>query len=100
MAHLAAYLAGALLLVVCGYAVREVRRGALDALMQAGLASNLFGIAVLWLRADKPVEGPVLLAMAHSHGVTVADLLTVLPVAVIGWLLRQSARVSARENRR
>jgi hypothetical protein len=33
--------------------------------------------AVVWLRINKPVEGPTLFELTHNHGVTVADLLSV-----------------------
>jgi hypothetical protein len=77
-----------MLLVVSAYAWDQVRRGALDALMRAGLLLNLFGVAVLWLRTDKPMEGPILLVLATRHGITLADLLIVVPLAAVVGVLR------------
>ncbi len=96
---LAAYLGMALLLLVSGYAAAQVRRGGLDRAMRAGLLVNLAGVAVLWLRTDKPIEGRTLLVLGERHGLTVADLLVVVPLLVAG-AVAQSVRVSARENRR
>lgn len=82
-ALLAAQLGLLLLVAVSGYAWDQVRRGGLDLLMRAGLAANLLGVAVLWLRTDKPVEGSILLVLGPRHGVTVADLLVALPLGVL-----------------
>jgi hypothetical protein len=86
LARLAADLGLLLLLAVSGYAVLQARRGGLDPLMRAGLVVNLLGVAVLWLRTDKPVEGATLVVLAARHGITVADLLVALPLAVALWL--------------
>ena len=100
-ARLAADLGLLLLLGVSGYAVAQVRRGGLDPLMRTGLVVNLLGVAVLWLRTDKPVEGTTLVVLGTRHGITVADLLVALPLAVAAWLaVGQSSRVSARLKRR
>ncbi|MCU1622022.1 MAG: hypothetical protein JWL79_867 [Frankiales bacterium] len=95
-ANLAADLGLLLMLLVSGYAAGQVRRGGLDDLMCAGILANLLGVAALWLRVDKPMEGPILLVLGPRHGVTVADLLVVVPVAVAGWLVAgQRSRVRA-----
>jgi hypothetical protein len=95
-AKLAADLGLLLMLLVSGYAADQVRRGGLDDLMRAGILANLLGVVALWLRVDKPMEGPILLVLGPRHGVTVADLLVVVPVAVAGWLVAgQRSRVRA-----
>ena len=97
----AAHLAFWFLLVVSLYAALQLRRGSLDLVMRLGLAANLLGAAVLWLRTDKPVEGRTLLLLAHDHGVTSGDLLMVLPTALAVVVLRgQVGRVSALLKRR
>lgn len=47
--------------------------------------------AVIWLRINKPVEGPTLFELTRNHGVTVADLLSVgmvLLAVVVAWPTR------------
>lgn len=47
--------------------------------------------AVVWLRVNKPVEGPTLLELSRHHGVTVADLLSlgmVLLAVIVAWPTR------------
>jgi hypothetical protein len=100
-ARLAAHLGLVLLLTVSAYAYRQRRLGGLDRVMTAGLVVNLAGVATLWLRTDKPVEGPILLGLGSRHGVTLADLLVALPLA-IAWGLASDhgLRVSALLKRR
>jgi hypothetical protein len=100
-ARLAAQLGLLLLLAVSAYAHVQRRRGGLDRVMTAGLVVNLAGVAGLWLRTDKPFEGPTLLALGTGHGLTVADLLVVVPFA-LAWRLSsdQGLRVSALLKRR
>ena len=98
-ALLAARLGLLLLGLVTGYAWWQRRRGGLDLLMRAGLAVNLLGAAVLWIRTDKPVEGPTVVPLGTTHGVTVADLL-VGPALLLVLLLARDQRVSARLKRR
>jgi hypothetical protein len=100
-AKLAAQFGLLLLLAVCGYAHRQRRIGGLDRIMTAGLVVNLLGVAGLWLRTDKPYEGPTLIGLGTRHGVTVADLLVVVPFA-LAWRLSsdQGLRVSALLKRR
>jgi hypothetical protein len=50
----------------------------------SGSAAAVALAAVLWWLLDKPVEGPVLLTVTPTHGLTLADL---LPVASAGLLL-------------
>ena len=94
----ASLVALALLLSLTRYAVVQRRLG-LDQAMRAGLVVNLLGVAVVWLRADKPLEGPTLLVLSSQHGVTLADLLIALPLREVRRLV-EGYRVSARENRR
>jgi hypothetical protein len=99
----AAHLSFALMVVVLGYAGHQRRRGGLDTAMRVGLVANLLGTTVLWLRANKVIEGPVLLVVATKHGLTLADLLGIPSAALALLLLREELvgqRVSARLNRR
>ena len=82
LALAAAYLGLLVMLGVSAFAADQVRRGGLDHIMRSGLVVNLAGAAVLWLRTDKPVEGPVLLIIRPGHGITVADVLVALPLAL------------------
>lgn len=47
------------------------------------LAVGLVGAAVIWMLVNGPVEGPVLLILTPSHGITVADLPS-LALIIIG----------------
>ncbi|GAA4864284.1 hypothetical protein GCM10023203_10160 [Actinomycetospora straminea] len=52
------------------------------------LAGLLVVGAVIWVRINKPVEGEVLLELSRRHGVTTADLLSLVMLAmavVIAW---------------
>lgn len=56
------------------------------------VAAVLVVAAVLWLFVNGPVEGPVLVVFAPTHGVTVADLFSVLAILLAGALLVSSRR--------
>lgn len=97
----AAELAFWLLLAVCVYAGSQLRRGGLDVQMRLGLAANLVGIGFVWLRANKPLEGPTLLVVSTGHGLTLGDVLVLVPAALTTVLVRrQVSLVLARLNRR
>jgi hypothetical protein len=51
------------------------------------LAVGLVVFAVIWILIDGPIEGPVLLTLNQSHGVTMADMLSVIAVfaAAVLW---------------
>jgi hypothetical protein len=52
------------------------------------LAGVLVVLAVVWVLVNEPVEGPTLLVLTRTHGITAADLLSVAAVLVaIGLLL-------------
>jgi hypothetical protein len=56
------------------------------------VAALLVVAAVIWVRINKPVEGDVLLEVTSRHGVTVADLLSLVMLAmamVIVWPSRR-----------
>lgn len=62
------------------------------------LAGLLVVAAVIWVRINKPVEGEVLLELSRRHGVTTADLLSLVMLAmaiVIAWPSRRPRPVSA-----
>ncbi|TDQ58267.1 hypothetical protein EV188_1046 [Actinomycetospora succinea] len=63
------------------------------------LAGLLVVAAVIWTRINKPIEGEVLLELTRRHGVTTADLLSVVMVAmaaVIVWPSRRQDRPAPR----
>jgi hypothetical protein len=52
------------------------------------LAGVLVVFAVVWVFVNAPVEGPTLLVLTSTHGITAADLLSVAAVLVaVGLLL-------------
>jgi hypothetical protein len=51
------------------------------------LAVVLVACAVLWVVINHPVEGPTLLVLTPSHGITVADLLSLALMIVAGLLV-------------
>lgn len=62
------------------------------------LAGLLVVAAVIWVRINKPVEGDVLLELTSRHGVTTADLLSLVMLAmalVIAWPSRRPRSVPA-----
>jgi len=50
------------------------------------LAVGLAAAAGVWVLANGPVEGRVLLVLSPEHGVTVADLPALAALIVAGWL--------------
>jgi hypothetical protein len=97
----AAHLALGLLLVVSAYTGYQLSRGGLDLHMRMGLVANLTGVAAVWLRSDKPVEGATLVLLGPGHGLTKADCLVALPAVLVVLLLwDQRGRVSALLKRR
>ena len=65
----------ALLVLVAGTGDRTGRPGAV------GLAL----LAVLWTVVSTPMEGPLLLFLTWEHGITGADLVSVVALALAGW---------------
>lgn len=57
------------------------------------VAAVLVSCACLWLVANAPVEGPVLVLVSHNHGITTADLLVIPPIAA-AWALLRPRRVT------
>jgi hypothetical protein len=56
-------------------------------------AAVLGVFAVVWVFVNEPVEGPTLLVLSRTHGITAADLLSVAAVIVaIGLLLPRRRR--------
>ena len=47
------------------------------------LVGLLAALAVVWLPVNQPVEGAVLLSLTDEHGLTVADLLVPVILAVL-----------------
>ncbi|MDD7942763.1 hypothetical protein PHK61_30550 [Actinomycetospora lutea] len=59
------------------------------------LAALLVVAAIIWVGINKPVEGDVLLELTRRHGVTTADLLSLIMLAmaaVIAWPSRRRSR--------
>jgi hypothetical protein len=61
-------------------AVRTARGGRWSALV-------LVPVSLVWLLINAPVEGPTLLVVSWSHGITAADLLSVGGLALAAWRL-------------
>jgi hypothetical protein len=51
------------------------------------VAVGLVAAALIWVLVNGPVEGPVLLVLAPSHGITVADLPSLAALVIAGLLL-------------
>jgi hypothetical protein len=51
------------------------------------LAVGLVAAAVIWVLVNGPVEGPVLVVLTPSHGVSVADLPSLAALVIAGLLL-------------
>jgi hypothetical protein len=51
------------------------------------LAVGLIAAAVIWVLVNGTVEGPVLLVLAPSHGITLADLPALAALVIAGLLL-------------
>ncbi|MDY7105899.1 MAG: hypothetical protein S0880_32335 [Actinomycetota bacterium] len=99
-------------LVLCAVAVTLAAIGAVEAVLRSGgsglrhtgpgtrtiAAALLVGCACLWLVANAPIEGPVLLPLSHNHGITVADLLA-LPLLGAAWTLVRGDEPAERATR-
>lgn len=72
----------AFLIAGAAFTVRVVRRPT-----RVG-ALAIVVLALAWLPIDHQAEGPVLLTLSESHGVTTADLASVLAVVVAAWVWR------------
>lgn len=51
------------------------------------LALGLITAAVIWVLVNGPVEGPVLLVLTPSHGITLGDLPSLAGLVIAGLLL-------------
>jgi hypothetical protein len=61
------------------------------------LAVLLVAAAVIWAKINKPIEGETLLVLSRNHGITTADMLSVVLLAmavVVAWPSRRPARPS------
>lgn len=65
----------ALLVLVAGTGDRTGRPGAV----------LLAGLAVLWTATSTPMEGPLLLFLSDEHGITGADLVSVIAFGLAVW---------------
>ena len=63
------------------------RRGKLRPSLRALLAVAFVGLSGLWLIVNGSLEGPVLLPLSTGHGVTAADLLSLVGLAVAVWII-------------
>jgi hypothetical protein len=52
----------------------------------------LLPASAAWMLFNGPIEGPILLTISSSHGVTVSDLLAVVAVLVAGAVLLRGER--------
>jgi hypothetical protein len=70
----------AVLLVTAVMAIRGSRLAALA----------LIPLALVWLVVNNPFEGPTLMVLSWSHGVTASDLISVVALGISGWRLTQA----------
>lgn len=50
-------------------------------------ALAIFPLALAWLLVNAPFEGPTLIGLSATHGLTAADLISVVAVGIAGWRL-------------
>jgi hypothetical protein len=55
-------------------------------------AAGLVVLGLIWLVIDKPVEGRTLVRLSYNHGITEADLLSLLLFFVAGLLVLGTLR--------
>jgi hypothetical protein len=58
-------------------------------------ALALIVLSVAWLLVNGPFEGPTLVVLSWSHGITAADLISVAAVGLAGWRLLRPVRATA-----
>jgi hypothetical protein len=68
------------LIVLLFFAIRTIRGSRLAALA-------LLPLSAAWLVFNSPLEGPTLLVISPSHGVTAADMISVFCVGLSAWRL-------------
>jgi hypothetical protein len=76
--------------------------GATTLLIRRVTVANLITFAlaaVAWLAVDGSVEGPTLVHLTRPHGVTVADLLPIVALGLVGIDRMSARRRSARSSR-
>lgn len=81
--HLASQTPGLPLLLLAAlifFAIRTVRGDRWS-------AAALVPLSIAWLLFNGPIEGPVLVVISYSHGVTVSDLFSVLCLGLAAWRL-------------
>lgn len=77
---------GALVLVaLVVVAVRTVRGARVWAVLLAALS-------LMWLLFNGPFEGPTLVTLSTSHGITAADLISVAGLGLAAWRLMPAVR--------
>ena len=63
--------------------------------LRGAAAVVVVSVGLLWMLVNRPVEGPVLVTVARTHGLTVADIPSVVLFVVAGVIARpQRWRVS------
>jgi hypothetical protein len=77
---------GAVLLAVLVLAAVRTARG------DRGWALLLVALSLVWPLFNGPYEGPTLVRLSASHGITVADLISVAGVALAAWRLAPTVR--------
>ena len=77
------------LVVLVVTAVTAIRGSRLAALA-------LVPLSLAWLVVNAAFEGPTLVALSWSHGVTAADLISLACLAVAGWRLGHAVVVTLR----
>jgi hypothetical protein len=74
---------------MCVYACAVPSRPSKESFLRrrTWLAMGLVAAAAIWILVNGPVEGPVLLVLSPSHGITVADLPSIGAVGIAGLIL-------------
>src|SRR5690242_1240832 len=53
-------------------------------------ALALVPLSIVWLVVNSPFEGPTLLVLSSSHGLTMADLISLAGLTISSWRLGQA----------
>jgi hypothetical protein len=69
-----------LLAVLIFFAVRTIRGDRWS-------AAALVPLSLAWLLFNGPIEGPVLVVISYSHGITLSDLFSVFCLGLASWRL-------------
>ena len=63
--------------------------------LRGAAAVVVVSVGLLWMLVNRPVEGPILFTVARTHGMTVADIPSVVLFLVAAWIVRPRRRPAA-----